>query len=257
MNYPGGKGGAGVFQTIVNLQPPHETYIEPFLGGGSVMLRKRPAALNIGIDLVASAVSEVSAEIGRNGVGAVGIVGSGVEVLQRQKQRPAPASHGGNGDVRSPRFDFRVGDALDFLRSYQFTGRELVYCDPPYVRSTCTSKCRYAFDFTDDQHRELLKLLGTLNAMVLISGYMSPLYAKGLKGWNCTSFAVQTRRRPAAEVLWFNYDKPVQLHDYRYLGSNLRERERIKRKVTRWVKRLERQPVLERQALLAALSTTA
>ena len=30
MTYPGGKGGAGVLQTIINQQPPHEVYIEPF-----------------------------------------------------------------------------------------------------------------------------------------------------------------------------------------------------------------------------------
>jgi hypothetical protein len=31
MSYPGGKGGSGVYQTIINQQPPHEVYIEPFL----------------------------------------------------------------------------------------------------------------------------------------------------------------------------------------------------------------------------------
>jgi site-specific DNA-adenine methylase len=34
MRYPGGKGGAGVYQTIINNIPPHDTYIETHLGGG-------------------------------------------------------------------------------------------------------------------------------------------------------------------------------------------------------------------------------
>jgi hypothetical protein len=34
MTYPGGKGGAGVYQMIINQIPPHRVYIEPFLGGG-------------------------------------------------------------------------------------------------------------------------------------------------------------------------------------------------------------------------------
>ena len=30
MSYVGGKGAAGVAQTIINQQPPHMFYIEPF-----------------------------------------------------------------------------------------------------------------------------------------------------------------------------------------------------------------------------------
>ena len=48
--YPGGKAGSGVAQRIINRMPPHQVYIEPFLGGGAVLRYKRPAALNIGID---------------------------------------------------------------------------------------------------------------------------------------------------------------------------------------------------------------
>jgi site-specific DNA-adenine methylase len=35
--YPGGKGGAGVYQTIINNIPPHDTYIETHLGGGNIL----------------------------------------------------------------------------------------------------------------------------------------------------------------------------------------------------------------------------
>ena len=51
MRYPGGKGGAGVYQTIINNIPPHDTYIETHLGGGNILERKRPAARSVGIDV--------------------------------------------------------------------------------------------------------------------------------------------------------------------------------------------------------------
>jgi DNA adenine methylase len=60
MAYPGGKAGAGVFQTIINRMPQHRVYIEPFLGGGAIMHHKKPAALNIGIDKDPEAVNAVA-----------------------------------------------------------------------------------------------------------------------------------------------------------------------------------------------------
>lgn len=48
-SYDGGKGN--LYQKFINLIPPHHTYIEPFLGGGAIMRHKRPARLNIGLDL--------------------------------------------------------------------------------------------------------------------------------------------------------------------------------------------------------------
>lgn len=37
MAYSGGKGGDGVFQKIINQMPPHQIYVEAFLGMGSVL----------------------------------------------------------------------------------------------------------------------------------------------------------------------------------------------------------------------------
>lgn len=62
-----------------------------------------------------------------------------------------------------------------------------------------------------------------------------------------------TRGGLRTESLWFNFDEPVQLHDYSFLGENFRQRERIKRKKERFIARLQKMDKLERQALLAAL----
>ena len=94
--------------------------------------------------------------------------------------------------------------------------------------------------------------------MVMISGYSSPLYAKELKKWNAAAYQTTTRGgKPVAEWLWYNYPRPVALHDYRFLGSNFRERERIRRQQKRWKGKLERMDTLQRQALLGAIVDTA
>jgi DNA adenine methylase len=57
----------------------------------------------------------------------------------------------------------------------------------------------------------------------------------------------------AIEHLWFNFDPPTELHDYRYLGEGFKKREWIRLKAQRWRKKFEKLPVLERKAILKEL----
>ncbi len=51
-SYLGSKAASGLFQNIIAMMPPHDTYIESHLGGGAIMMKKKPpTATNIGIDL--------------------------------------------------------------------------------------------------------------------------------------------------------------------------------------------------------------
>ena len=82
----------------------------------------------------------------------------------------------------------------------------------------------------------------------------TPQHGEMLHDWHTTSFEAQTRSgEMATEWLWCNFPPPVELHDYRYLGENFTDRQRITRKRKRWVARLEKMPLLERQMLLQAL----
>ena len=255
MQYPGGKNGAGVYQKLINLTPPHSVYIEPFLGSGAVMRLKRPAGLNVGVDLVGSALSAVSADI------------AGTDERRRRESPelaradllslevaagPGPDRLAGPADAR-PRFDFHQGDGIDFLRRYPWAGGELIYCDPPYLMETRSSGRLYQFEFSDAQHLELLSLLVTLPCMVMVSGYWSSLYSERLQGWNSIHFDAMTRGGLATEWVWFNFPRPVALHDYRYLGEGFRAREGLQRKKRRWAMALSKMPVIERQVLTCSL----
>ncbi|MCP3680155.1 MAG: DNA adenine methylase [Gammaproteobacteria bacterium] len=151
-------------------------------------------------------------------------------------------------------FELIHGDAVKFIESYQFRGRELLYCDPPYLRQT--RKKRYSIyknEYTYDQHIKLLEAIKTLPCMVMISGYKSRLYEESLRGWHTYSFQAGCHHGVATEYIWMNYPAPVELHDYCYLGNTFRERERIRMKLTGWTKRIISLPVLQRQALLGAI----
>jgi site-specific DNA-adenine methylase len=220
MHYPGGKGQYGIYQKIINLMPPHEVYIETHLGGGGVMRNKRPAMSNIGIE-------------------------------------PDPKTIRMWDNYNEINIELIQADAATYLKSYRFRGNELVYCDPPYLRETRKKhKALYKYEYTYEQHKELLKAIKSLPCMVMISGYKSPLYTKALDGWNTYSFEAGCHHGMATEYIWMNYPAPVELHDYRYLGDTFRERERLKKITENMIRRFRTMPVLQRHALLAAINNS-
>lgn len=223
-SYPGGKAGSGVYQSLINLMPPHDVYIESFLGAGAVLRHKRPAARSIGIDL-----------------------------------DPAALARWRGDEV--PRLELIQGDALAVLPASIATSgaggsRTLVYCDPPYLMSTRRQHRRiYRCELSQDaEHVALLDVLLSLKCMVMLSGYDSALYSERLAQWRRAEF--YTTNRAGARVLesvWMNYPEPDALHDYQFLGEGFRERARIKKKKDRWKAKLERMPALERQAVFSAV----
>jgi DNA adenine methylase len=89
----------------------------------------------------------------------------------------------------------------------------LIYCDPPYVHSTREegSRAVYHAEMSDDEHRQLAKLLAKCKAKVVLSGYPSPLYEELYSGWRLVTFDIANHaaggRAKAREVecIWLNY----------------------------------------------------
>jgi hypothetical protein len=233
--YNGGKNGSGVYQTIINQQPPHRVFISAFLGHCGVLRNKRPAEFNIGSDIDVGIIERW-----------IGLFG--------QKYRDVANFYDDDS------LQFNIGCSLKYLselRGKQRISHDwLIYCDPPYLMSTRSSGKRlYAHEMTDAQHLELLTLLKKLPCMVQISGYPSELYDRELAVWRKIEFDAMTRQGKKRECLWMNYPEPTQLHTALYVGKDYRERERIRRKAQRWVAKLSAMPHGERQFIIEALQS--
>lgn len=233
MTYPGGKEGAGVWQRIVNLMPPHDVYVELFAGGGAVLRNKEPAPHEYAFDLDPDA-------------------------LIRLKQWAREAARGAT---------ILNQDALSWLEEFvNDTELEppaaswLFYADPPYPLSVRrTDRVRYYNELTDADHVALLGLLkkaGQRGVRVMLSGYRCALYDVPLADWYRVDYEAMTRGGVLVpESLWMNFPPPLELrHGYDVVGNNFRERERIKRKRRRWLANFSRLENTEREAIFSDLS---
>jgi site-specific DNA-adenine methylase len=147
----------------------------------------------------------------------------------------------------------KVNDcAHRYLREYDYAGSELIYCDPPYLIETRTSKRRYRHEYSRQDHLDLLDLLKSLPCRIILSGYPSALYDGMLEDWNCVELQAMTWGGPRTEKLWYNYDID-RTHWATYAGKDFTDRQRIKRKAARWARNYQALPCAERLALLAAI----
>jgi len=96
----------------------------------------------------------------------------------------------------------------------------LIYCDPPYTKSSRVSKNIYIHD--DLNHEEFLRLITTAPPAYkfAVSGYDDPLYNDYLAGWQKNTYPTYTvasdapASTPRTEVIWRNYTvAPACLRD--------------------------------------------
>lgn len=221
--YPGGKGLDGLYQWIIGKMPTHGVYVEPFGGKGAILRRKPPALVSVVLDLDPDVIA-----------------------WWHRLKWPAVTAE--------------KADAIRWLGEHgvDLDADTLVYCDPPYMGSTRSKKRIYRFEMSDKDHSALLATVKVLQCRVMLSGYPSKLYESRLKGWVFSTREVITRGRTMrTEGLWCNFDPPRESPalalDYSSLGGDFRARERIARKVKRWVSRLLTIPADERRALVLAV----
>ena len=216
MSYAGGKGRT--YPRLLNLMPPHTTYVETHLGGGAVMRNKLPAARQVGIEIDPA-------------------------IFQCWYEQPAPPC------------ELVCCDAVAWLRQANLEPSALIYADPPYVPSTRRRNRVYRHDYKEADHIRLLECLIQQRCMVMISGYSSELYAEMLHDWRRVSFMAMTHTGMREESVWLNFEQVQHLHDAWHLGDGFRQRETIRRRTTRLRRRVSELTLPEQFGLLEWLQT--
>jgi len=224
-NYPGGKNGSGVYQNIINLIPPHDIYVEGYLGSGAILKNKEIARYSICLDL-------------------------------NEKCLDAGRSLGLSGCI------FIKQDTISYLKFFlsmapifKYSGMgPFIYLDPPYPVDVRRSKKKiYKYEFTTRDHIALLEVMGSTEMPIMVSTYRNDMYDQYLQEWNRYDYPAVTRKGKVTESVYMNYKRPDKLHDYRYIGKNFREREKNKGIVYRNVSKINRLPASLRNALLQRL----
>ncbi len=226
--YFGGKESAGTYQKIINLIPPHDVFIECFLGNGTIYRKKKTASQNIGID---KDPEVIRAWLGTSSSLSITLINSDAISYLTQSRKSLDSS---------------------FAKGLKF----YLYLDPPYLMHTRkSSKNRYKHELNREGHIKLLELINSYPPGVLIgiSTYPNKLYDTTLLGWNSITYENQTRGGKAIEKFYFNYPFPEQLHDYSYLGDDFRERELISGMIKRNTRKIKNMPILQRNALIESL----
>lgn len=239
-HYPGGKGGDGTYQQIINHIPPHSVYVSTFAGKDAIYRNILPAGIAILNDtdpLIMNYWKHYLKQF------------SNIVLHENFIQASIIAKADHTQDVI-----LRNNNAVSLIKRMQHSQNTFIYCDPPYPMKTRKSKRQlYAFEFADEEeHIALLSASLQCTCQVMISTYENDLYNDYLASWAKHSFVSQTRQGQAIETIYYNYPPPVILHDFRYLGKDFRERERIKRKVKRFKDRMQTMPAAERNAILSA-----
>jgi DNA adenine methylase len=105
-------------------------------------------------------------------------------------------------------------DALEVIARYD-SPDTLFYCDPPYVHDARADAKAYAYEMTDEQHRQLAAVLHRAQGKVALSGYPCELMEELYGDWQClesptkkshsTNTRADTQKQDRTEYLWINY----------------------------------------------------
>ncbi len=216
MPYIGNKNIDGVKQKITSLIPKHSVYIEGFAG-----------AAGIARNIFTSAEKIILIEKSKNQCNIL------------KKEFPA-------AEV--------INDCMiQWMKNFKYiiNPNAVIFLDPPYLFETRYNNIIYydnELQYSD--HVQLLMTLLQLPCYVIIIHPVHSLYDKMLFSWNYKDVSIRYHNKTSKERIYYNFSNDIDRNDYTGQGKNNIDRQRIKRKVDRFISKIKNLPEIERKVLL-------
>lgn len=108
---------------------------------------------------------------------------------------------------RLQRVQIENAPAIEVIQRYD-TAHTVFYVDPPYVHSSRGDAAAYKYEMIDKDHEHLAKVLNSVRARVVLSGYRTDLYDRLYQKWRRVDAAERichSVRTPRQESAWLNF----------------------------------------------------
>lgn len=237
--YPGNKSSSAIYPMIINRIPAHNHWFE--LYGGSAQITQK-LHFPSGVDSSLYPAAGVNVHVNE--------LHDQVRDLLRDLFPPSVAVT----DIPAVQF-------LQLIQSMCVSGILLpqdvfVYLDPPYLHSTrVNGSDYYLHEMEESDHVSLLEIIQRVDFKVMISHYPCKLYDRMLPDWFMCGTQVATRAEIAVEGMYMNYDiNDYELHDYRYIGYDRTDRQRINRQIGRIASKIDNLPTRVQEKLMRVLT---
>lgn len=90
-------------------------------------------------------------------------------------------------------------DYKEIIRRYDKPDT-LFYIDPPYCKTTRSTKHAYAYEWCSEDHAALVEILLGIKGMAVLSGYETKEYAR--LNWKKVEFSARSQKAKTTEILW-------------------------------------------------------
>jgi DNA adenine methylase len=97
--------------------------------------------------------------------------------------------------------------AIEVVELYDAPGT-LFYCDPPYPHEARGDAKAYAFEMSNEEHRQLAAVLKKIEGKAAVSGYRCDFTDTLYRGWrraDAPAKKCHSVKKSRAEALWMNY----------------------------------------------------